>query len=80
MMITALITRNNCVWCDRIKEEIKKYSEVNAFEYNLSSEEVMLDFMQSAGFKTVPVFFHQGRVIGGYEDTVKYLKGVFDGG
>lgn len=77
MMITALITRDNCVWCDKLKEEIRKYPEVQAFEYNLSLEPVMLDFIKSAGFKTVPVFFHNGYVVGGYEYTVKYLREKF---
>lgn len=78
-MTAALITRDKCVWCDRIKEEIRKYPEVQAYEYNLSLEPVMLDFIRSAGFKTVPIFFHKGKVIGGYEDTVKYLGGMEDG-
>lgn len=76
-MITALITRDKCVWCDKLKEEIRKYPEVQTFEYNLSLEPVMLDFIRSAGFKTVPVFLHNGYVIGGYEYTIKYLREKF---
>ena len=79
MMIAALITRDKCIWCDKLKEEIRKYPEVQAFEYNLTLEPVMLEFVRSAGFKTVPIFMHNGYVVGGYEDTVKYLRGMFDG-
>ena len=78
-MITALITRNNCMWCDKVKEELRKYPQILVYEYNLSLEPVLLDFVQSSGFKTVPIFLHGGRVIGGYEDTVKYVRGMFDG-
>jgi glutaredoxin len=74
----AVITRDNCIWCTKVKNLLKEYSDTTVFEYNLSQEPVLLDFMKAAGFKTVPVVFQKGNIIGGYEETKAYLEGVKD--
>lgn len=73
----AVVTRDACSWCLKVKDELRKYSGIMVFEYNLHSHPDLLEFIKAAGFKTVPIVFHEGQLIGGYEQTVEYLKEIF---
>lgn len=80
MNVVAIITKDKCVWCDKVKKMLREYPNVLIYEYNLNIEPIMLDFMVSAGFKTVPIVFHNGYLVGGYEESVRYFGGLLDDG
>jgi glutaredoxin len=69
----AVISRNNCVWCDRVREYLKEHTGKEVFQYKIDEHPILLDFVKAAGFKTVPVVFHNGVLIGGMEDTRDYI-------
>jgi len=74
----AVITRDKCSWCSKVKDLIREYPDTVVFEYNLNQEPLMLDFVKASGFKTVPIVFHDGKLIGGYVETERYVRGMLD--
>ena len=78
-MNVAVITRDNCIWCDKVKKLLGEYPEITTFEYNLvGSDPILLDFVKASGFTTVPIVFHAGNLIGGYVETERYIRGMLD--
>lgn len=67
-----IITRENCSWCDKAKEELNNRGEaVMAFLY--TDHPMIVKLMGKAGLKTVPQIWHEGTYIGGYTDLCSYL-------
>lgn len=63
----------NCPWCDRAKDLLES-KDIEFEEVKVDSRE-KLAFMQqyAPNMRTVPVIIHNGVVIGGFNDLVKYL-------
>jgi glutaredoxin len=55
-----LYTQDRCNWCDRLKEHLTKwgYSYVEA---NIMYDQKSKDFIKSAGHRTVPQLYYDGR-------------------
>ena len=76
----AVVSKQNCIWCVKVKNLLKQYPQVTVFEYNLNEVDlVLLDFIKTAGFKTVPIVISNGTLIGGYEETKTLLTSLFGG-
>lgn len=69
----VVISMPNCVWCQRA---IKLLEENGlAYEkYDIKENNVMGEFIKSAGFTTVPQIFTDGKLIGGHDSLVAYLN------
>jgi len=68
-----IITREDCSFCDRAKELLKKRGD--SFEAHLYTDHPMIKkLMMRAGLDTVPQIWYKGTYIGGYEDLTQYLK------
>jgi len=71
----TIITRSvpPCAYCEKAKALLD--SEGIAYtEYDLSANEGSIELFKILGCKTIPVITQGDRVIGGYDDIVKYLK------
>lgn len=71
----VVITRNNCVHCDRAKALLREHS-IGVVTYNIEdpSSRWVLSLFKMAGLKTVPqIFDKKGKHIGGYSDLVASL-------
>lgn len=76
----VIVSKQNCIWCIKVKNLLKQYPQVTVFEYNLNEVDiVLLDFIKAAGFKTVPIVISNGQLIGGYEETKTFLTILFGG-
>lgn len=71
-----IITQDNCIWCDRVKDLLWRHHKENFVCHNLLKSELKL-FAEILHFKTVPQVFHNGKHIGGYENTEQYLIANF---
>lgn len=68
-----LITKDNCVWCDRAKRLIQdKGNEFVAYHYE--EHPMMKKLMFKADLKTVPQIWYNGTYIGGYEEIVNWFE------
>lgn len=65
-------TKPNCPYCVRAKEALR----IRGIEFVEQKHETEVDLAAfiSAGFRTFPQVFHEGRHIGGFEDLVRYLE------
>lgn len=64
-----------CSYCDKAKHILGMYGI--DYEYiNIMEDETAMDMIVDAGLKSVPQIYLDDKHIGGYEDLVKYLKGV----
>lgn len=63
-----------CVWCQRLLDVLRAV-EVEFTKVSVRQNEDALRFLGGQGLKTVPqVFTMDGKHIGGYDDTMNYLK------
>lgn len=64
-----------CSWCTKLLDLLRG-AEVEFTKVSIRQNETALKFLAKHGLNTVPqVFTEKGTHIGGYEDTVNYLKG-----
>lgn len=66
-----LITRPDCIWCDRAKALLASIG-AEYTEIALSGERART-LMESLGAKTVPQIYEGDRHIGGFTDLIEYL-------
>lgn len=74
-MTYTIITRSvpPCAYCDKAKALLDSKG-VAYTEYDLSANDGSIELFKILGYKTIPVITDGDRVIGGYDDIVKYLK------
>ena len=74
-MTYTIITRSvpPCAYCERAKALLDSQG-IAYTEYDLSANEGSIELYKILGYKTIPVITQGDRVIGGYDDIVKYLK------
>ena len=74
-MTYTIITRSvpPCAYCERAKALLDSKG-IAYTEYDLSANEGSIELFKILGYKTIPVITQGDRVIGGYDDLVKYLK------
>lgn len=64
-----------CPWCERVKALLDGYGIPYDVEDISASEEALKEFTEAWEFKSVPQVFLNGKYIGGFEATAKYLRG-----
>ena len=76
----TIYSKSGCVNCRKVKDLLKKnnieYEIVDCDDYLLDNKDIFLSFIQSYSitqWKTFPMVFHNGKFIGGYDETIKYL-------
>lgn len=68
-----LLTKADCIWCDKAKELLEEKGEgFAALPYN--NDQMMLNLVRKAGIKTMPQIWYKDEYIGGYTDLVKFLE------
>ena len=68
-----VLTRNNCVWCDKAKQLLEEKGEA----YQASSLEdnpLLIELMKKADLKTVPQIWEDAEHIGGYTELERKLN------
>lgn len=73
MQTWAVIGKDSCPWCDKVKSLLEENNIPFAY-FNLDADGSLKDFIKITGHKTVPQVFAGGKHIGGYEDTQRYIK------
>lgn len=76
----TIYSKSGCVNCRKVKDLLKKnnceYEIVDCDDYLLENKDIFLSFIQSYSaiqWKAFPMVFHNGKFIGGYDETIKYL-------
>jgi glutaredoxin 3 len=76
----TIYTKTDCSYCTKVKillEELgHTYTAVNCDEY-LAEKEAFLTFIRGIAakeHKTFPIIFFDGKYIGGYDDTMRFLS------
>lgn len=64
--------RKACPWCDKVKDLLTLY-QIPFYYYDIDIHNLR-DELKRNGFNTVPQVFRNGRNIGGYEATEKFLE------
>jgi glutaredoxin len=79
----TLYSKSGCINCRKVKDLLKnnslEYEIVDCDDYLLEDKENFLLFIQSysvSNWKSFPMVFHDGKFIGGYDETVKYLDKI----
>ena len=83
----TIFTKDNCPWCYKAKDLLKahriEYEEMH-IPRDLTREEFFAVVESNDTTKAVPKIFHDGNLIGGYEDLVEWFEnhsgGYGDGG
>jgi len=76
----TIYSKSGCINCRKVKDLLKKnnieYEIIDCDDYLLENKDIFLSFIQSYSvteWKIFPMVFHNGKFIGGYEETFKYL-------
>lgn len=74
-MTYTIITRSvpPCPYCDKAKALLDSKG-IAYTEYDLSANEGSIELFKILNYKTIPIITQGDRVIGGYDDIVKYLN------
>lgn len=74
-MSYTIITRSTppCPYCVKAKALLDSKG-IAYTEYDLSANEGSIELFKILGYKTIPIITQGDRVIGGYDDIVKYIK------
>ena len=65
-----------CPWCIRVKELLNVYG-FDFYEKDISSSEFYKKEFLERGHRKIPQVYLEGSLIGGYEDTKKYIRDTF---
>jgi len=75
--VWAVVTKDGCPWCDDVKNFLFS-RDINYREVNITNDPLLLTFIRDdLGLTSVPQVFHNGYLVGGYKDTVEYLRDLF---
>jgi glutaredoxin len=76
----TIYSKSGCLNCRKIKDLFKnqniEYEIIDCDDYLLEDKENFLLFIQSYSkieWKIFPIIFHDGKFIGGFNETTKYL-------
>lgn len=79
----TIYSKSGCINCRKVKDLLKnnnlEYEIVDCDDYLLEDKDNFLLFIQSysvSNWKSFPMVFHDGKFIGGYDETVKYLDKI----
>ena len=74
--MTAIVYSGaNCVWCDRVIDLLKQHED-DITKINIDGKEKIKEMHQACGKKvnTVPQVIIDGKYIGGYTETERYIN------
>lgn len=69
----AVVSRRDCKFCIDVKRLLSDFN-IEYEPFDIRDAPDLGDFLSCAGFTTVPQVFHNGKVVGGYTDTQRYLR------
>jgi glutaredoxin len=69
----TVVTKANCVWCDRIKELLKDFGCLVTY-IDLDLAPGVANLLLMSDLKTVPQAWCDRLWIGGYDSTLEYIK------
>ena len=69
----AVVSRRDCKFCTDVMSLLKDYN-IDFEPFDIRHSPDLGDFLSCAGFTTVPQVFHNGKVVGGFSDTQRYLR------
>lgn len=67
-----VLTRNDCVWCDRAKQLLEEKGEAYITS-SLEDSPLLVRLMIKANLKTVPQIWQNAEYIGGYDNLAEHL-------
>lgn len=65
-----------CPWCIRVKELLNVYG-FDFYEKDISDSDFYKREFLERGHRKIPQVYIEGQLIGGYEDTKKYIRDTF---
>jgi len=68
----SMMTKPGCSYCTRAKALLKSHNETVAISDYDTPEKIQR--FKDAGYTTFPRIFHDGVLVGGYDDLVEYLE------
>jgi len=79
----TIYSKSGCINCRRVKDLLKnnnsEHEMIDCDDYLLEDKENFLLFIQSYSnveCKTFPIVFHNGKFIGGFNETKEYLDSI----
>lgn len=69
----AVVSRRDCKFCIDVKRLLEHF-KIDFETFDIRDAPDLGDFLSCAGFTTVPQVFHNGKAVGGYTDTQRYLR------
>lgn len=69
----VIITKPDCPWCEKAKNFLRSREDIFS-EFSLANHPILIDFLRANKLTTVPQIFHNGDLIGGYEDLVDFTN------
>lgn len=69
-----ILTRPDCVWCDKAKQLLEEKGEAYSAS-SLLDNPLLIRLMIKANLKTVPQIWQDAEHIGGYTELVEHLNG-----
>lgn len=69
----VIIGRPECTYCEKIWDYFEG-KEIEFTYFNVREELSIRDFLRASGLTTVPQVFLNGFLIGGCDDTMKYIE------
>lgn len=74
MKSIVVFSKNNCVWCDRLKELLKA-KRIGYTELNIDEDETAMNLAIAFKFQTMPQVISDREFLGGYQETARLLDG-----
>ncbi len=77
----TIYTKTECMYCNKVKQLLEKEQVTiiacdDALEHDRNAFLVHMDSLTGRMHRTFPFVFHEGRFIGGCDDTEKYYATV----
>ncbi len=71
-MAYLVMTKPGCAYCVRAKALLKSNNE--SFSESVYDTPERIEQFKEAGYRSFPMIFHDGVLIGGYDALVEYLE------
>lgn len=77
-MANTMYSKSGCYWCDKLRDElVKRHVAFTEVKVDASLENLAELKQKYPEARTVPQFFVEEVLVGGYEETVMYLADVY---
>lgn len=72
-MTVVLLTKPECVWCERAKELLRD-NNMEFRDFSLVEHEILREFIITQGLRSVPQIYINGKHVGGFEGLKDYIE------